>query len=34
LLDGEIDAAVALLARPENQARVRHLLVTNKPLKN
>ena len=34
LLDGEIAAAVDLLARPANQARVRHLLATNKPLAN
>ncbi len=34
LLDGEIDAAADLLARPANQARVRHLLATNRPLAN
>ena len=34
LLPREVDAAVHLLALPNNQARVRHLLETNKPLKN
>ncbi len=34
LLDGEIAAAVDLLALPANQARVRHLLATNRPLAN
>ena len=34
LLDAEIDAAVDLLPRPANQARVRHLLATNRPLLN
>jgi 3-hydroxyacyl-CoA dehydrogenase len=34
LLAGEIDAAVDLLSRPANQARVRHLLATNRPLAN
>jgi len=34
LLDGEIEAAVDLLARPANQDRVRHLLATNRPLAN
>ncbi|MGB8019688.1 MAG: hypothetical protein WCF04_00505, partial [Candidatus Nanopelagicales bacterium] len=34
LLAREIDAAVELLSRPANQARVRHLLATNRPLAN
>lgn len=34
LLDREIDAALDLLPRPANQARVRHLLATNRPLAN
>lgn len=34
LLAREIDAAVELLWRPANQARVRHLLATNRPLAN
>ena len=34
ILDGEIDAAVDLLARPANADRVRHLLATNRPLRN
>ena len=34
LLPLEVDAAVDLLQRPSNQDRVRHLLETNKPLKN
>ena len=34
LLAGEIDAALDLLPRPANQARVRHLLATNRPLAN
>jgi 3-hydroxyacyl-CoA dehydrogenase len=34
LLKGEIEAAVDLLSRPANQARVRHLLATNRPLAN
>ena len=34
VLTGEIDAAVDLLSRPANQARVRHLLATNRPLAN
>lgn len=34
LLAREIAAAVALLSRPANQARVRHLLATNRPLAN
>lgn len=34
LLDGEIAVAIDLLVRPANQARVRHLLATNRPLAN
>ncbi len=34
LLEGEIQVAVDLLVRPANQARVRHLLATNRPLAN
>lgn len=34
LLPREVDAAVDLLGMPNNQARVRHLLATNKPLRN
>lgn len=34
LLAREIDAAVDLLSRPANQARVRHLFATNRPLAN
>ena len=34
LLDREIDAALDLLPQPANQARVRHLLATNRPLAN
>ncbi len=34
LLDSEIDAALDLLPQPSNQARVRHLLATNRPLAN
>ena len=34
LLAREIDAALDLLPRPDNQARVRHLLATNRPLEN
>ncbi|MGB7961714.1 MAG: 3-hydroxyacyl-CoA dehydrogenase NAD-binding domain-containing protein [Propionicimonas sp.] len=34
LLARELDAAVDLLSRPANQARVRHLFATNRPLAN
>ena len=34
LLAAEVDAAVDLLSRPANEARVRHLLATNRPLAN
>ena len=34
VLAGEIDVALDLLPRPANQARVRHLLATNRPLAN
>ncbi len=34
LLDREIDAALDLLPQPSSQARVRHLLATNRPLDN
>ena len=34
ILAGEIDAAIDLLMRPANAERVRHLLATNRPLKN
>jgi 3-hydroxyacyl-CoA dehydrogenase len=34
LLDREIDAALDLLPQPSSQARVRHLLATNRPLAN
>ncbi|HEX5335601.1 MAG TPA: 3-hydroxyacyl-CoA dehydrogenase NAD-binding domain-containing protein [Propionicimonas sp.] len=34
LLDREIDAALDLLPLPSSQARVRHLLATNRPLAN
>ncbi len=34
LLAAEIDVALDLLPRPANQARVRHLLATNRPLAN
>jgi len=34
LLDREIDAALDLLPQASNQARVRHLLATNRPLAN
>ena len=34
LLAAEVEAAVDLLSRPANAARVRHLLATNRPLAN
>ncbi len=34
LLPREVDAAIDLLALPNNHARVRHFLATNKPLRN